>query len=91
MTSSAGIPCVIRRQPLGKSYIDRCITDDPDKKLPPELRNRTLTTFQPLADGKGVFSSTKVNKAVLNASVDSGVFAMPDGIKVKDLAVKGGH
>jgi hypothetical protein len=82
----AGIPCVVRRQSFGgKSHMDICVSEDPDKHLPPELRFRTLSEYMPTADGKGAHRWSKADKVVLNAIVDSGVFRMPEGVTVKEL------
>jgi hypothetical protein len=82
----AGIPCVVRRQSMGgKSHMDICVSEDPDKHLPPELRFRTLSEYMPAADGKGAHRWSKADKVLMDASVDSGVFRMPDGVTVKEL------
>lgn len=80
----AGIPCVVRRQSLGgQSHIDRCIAEDPDQHLPPELRNQALSETIPSLDGKSIFRWTRTEKVVLDATVNSGVFMIPEGFTVK--------
>lgn len=82
----AGIPCVIRRQRLGpKGWTDRCIVEDEPQKLPVHLRFRALAETTPSADGKGMYSWTKAVRVVTDASVDTGVFDLPDGIVVKEV------
>jgi hypothetical protein len=82
----AGIPCVMRRQSMGgKNYMDICITEDPDKRLPEQLRYRTLSEYMPRVDGKGVHRSSRADKIVLNGNVDSAVFAIPEGFTVREL------
>jgi hypothetical protein len=82
----AGIPCVVRRQSMGgKNYMEICVSEDPEKHLPPDLRFRTLSEYMPTADGKGMYRWSKADKVVINAIVDSGVFRMPEGLIVKDL------
>ena len=80
----AGIPCVVRRQPLGESYIERCIAEDEDKKLPAWLRFSALSETTPAPDGK-TYQWTRTDKVVLNATVDTGVFAPPPGVAIKEL------
>lgn len=82
----AGIPCVVRRQSMGgKNYMDLCVTEDPDKHLPAEMRYRALSEYMPRADGKGAHRWSKADKIVLNGLVDSAVFAIPEGFSVKEL------
>jgi hypothetical protein len=82
----AGIACVIRRQRWpGKGYFDHCITEDADKNLRPELRNRSLSATMVGSDGSGIGHWSRTDKVLLNAVVDSGVFAVPDGVTVKDV------
>ena len=76
-----GVPCVMRRQRLGaEGWIDRCITEDESKKLSPEMRYRTLSETTWSKDGKELHGWSKAVKVVQNASVDTGVFDLPDGV-----------
>ena len=82
----AGIPCVMRRQSMGgTNYKDICVTEDPEKRLPEQMRFRTLSEYMPRPDGKGVYSSSRADKIVLNGLVDAAVFAIPDGYTVKEM------
>lgn len=81
----AGIPCVIRRQPLGaQGYIERCIAEDPEHQLPPMLRYQALSESIPSEGGKSRFSWSRTDQVELNAAVDAGVFKLPDGVIVKE-------
>ena len=82
----AGIPCVMRRQSMGgTNYKDICVTEDPEKRLPEQMRFRTLSEYMPLADGKGVYNSSRADKIVLNGLVDAAVFSVPEGYTVKEM------
>jgi hypothetical protein len=82
----AGIPCVIRRQRLGSDgWTDRCIIEDEPQKLPPHVRFRALADTTPGVDGKGTYSWMKAVKVITDASVDTGVFEMPQGVVVKEI------
>lgn len=80
----AGIPCVVRRQKLGEGYIERCVAEDPDRRLPASLRFSALSETTPSPDGKK-YQWTRTDKVVLNATVDTGVFAPPAGVTIKEL------
>lgn len=81
----AGIPCVVRRQPLGaQGHIDRCVAEDPERHLPPELRYQAMSESIPSQDGKSTYRWSRADKVVLNATVDAGVFKLPEGIAVKE-------
>lgn len=81
----AGIPCVVRRQRLGaQGHIDRCIAEDPDQHLPPDVRYQALSETVPSQDGKSTYRWSRTDKVVLNATVNSGVFMVPEGFTVKD-------
>ncbi len=78
----AGIPCTVHRQQFGdEGYIDRCVTEDLDKHLPPYLRFRALSEMHIKADGS-IFFGRSTKKVVMNATVDSGIFNLPPGFQV---------
>ena len=82
----AGIPCVMHRRSMGgKNHMDICITDDPEKRLPPEMRFRALSEYMPNPDGKGAHRWSKADKVVLNGAVDAAVFSIPEGFTVKEF------
>ena len=82
----AGIPCVVRRQSLGgANHLDLCVSEDPDRLLPPALRFRTLSEVQPSPSGTGAYRWMKTEKVVIHALADSAVFAIPSGLDVKDM------
>ena len=82
----AGIACVVRRQRLGaEGHIDRCIAEDPEHRLPPEVRFQALSETVPSQDGKSTYRWSRTDKVVLNATVDAGVFMLPSGIVIKEI------
>lgn len=82
----AGIPCVIRRQKIDEEkHIDRCIADDAGVHLPPWAKFQTLSERFSGKDQKDFAYWTRTDRVVLNARADIGVFALPSGVKVKEL------
>jgi hypothetical protein len=81
----AGIPCVVRRRSMGgANYADYCITEDPERHLPEQIRLRSLSTYIPRLDGKGPHMRSRADKVVPNGAVDAAVFAIPERFTVKD-------
>lgn len=82
---AAGIPCVLRCQPLGaQGRIDRCIAEDLERHLPPALRYLALGESVPSADGTSIYRWPRTDQVVLNAAVDAVVFTAVRGIAVKE-------
>lgn len=79
----AGIPCVIRRQHIGSAWTDRCIAEDPEQHLAPFLRFSALSETTTQLNGQGVYSWVKTVRVVPEASVDNGVFEVPEGITLQ--------
>lgn len=78
----AGIPCVLRRRSFGAARIERCIVEDPERKLAPPLRNQALSYAE--SDGRGRRSYwSQTTRVVPNAQVDAGVFDAPAGVTYK--------
>ena len=81
----AGIACVWRRQQLAAdAWIDHCIVDDPRWALPAELHARALGQTWFTHGGQTTHSWSKAMVVHLDATVDAGVFELPDGVQVRE-------
>lgn len=69
----AGLPCVVRRRSFGAGFMERCLVEDPERKLPPALRGQELSFRNADARGALAYSST-VTRLLADAQVDAGVF-----------------
>ncbi len=69
----AGLPCVVRRRSFGAGFMERCLVEDPDRKLPAALRGQELSLRNADARGTLTYSAT-VTRVLPDAQVDAGVF-----------------
>jgi hypothetical protein len=82
----AGIACVLRRQRLSADgWIDRCIADDEAARLHPALRDRALSETTYADGGRRIEAWSKATTLIEDASVDSGVFELPDAVALRDV------